>query len=85
MDLCFLKIKSGRSRVHARFQREWADSRFSHRISAVKDSVYPSGTLPHTAHIKIRALYIYKHVGREKLQEHAGGATREDNSPSKGS
>lgn len=24
----------------------------SHRTSAVKDSVYPSGTIPHTAQIK---------------------------------
>jgi hypothetical protein len=37
-------------------------------LSAVKDSVYPSGALPHTAQIKIRALYIYKHPKAEKLR-----------------
>ena len=36
-------------------------SRFSHRTSAVKDSVYPLEPFPTLAQIKIRALYRSKH------------------------
>jgi hypothetical protein len=44
-------------------------SRFSHRISAVKDPDFPSGTLPHPAQIKIRAfVYRYEHWRQEKLR-----------------
>jgi len=48
MDLGFLK-KSGRSPDHARFRRKLADSRFSHRTSAVKDPVSPKDPSPHSS------------------------------------